>query len=355
MYLNSLPIFRISDYRYTLELLSKLFPKEFVEKFQLLVQYYKNTETLLYLNSPFYRDNFSHMIKVSIMGYKILNFEFELGRRRSLLDYLAEITGYDESFILKIWFVSSLFHDIVQPIEKLTVAPLLKIPPYNEIIGDIYEFEKKVILKIKDKKILNEYFKMISKYLNNKILRKIKKEIIRKSANDHGFFSSFTLYLIAKNGNLLNTEYKNIFLISCVSILLHNYLKELEWPDKYFNIRDIPLHFFFFLIDNLQESGRKVENIKNINFELIDIMNYQVLNYRTDCIECIYRYTDKEMIINAGFDFRKHIGDKYDKNSNQPKFLKVFSKKDIYFPIIHLKYFYYDPATDKVIECKYLY
>lgn len=75
-----------------------------------VIRKFLDLEEILY-SIPRYRDHFFHQVKVFLLGFCIVN---ELNRNRQVMG-----TIFDNERGMKIWFVTSVFHDIGYPFEKL--------------------------------------------------------------------------------------------------------------------------------------------------------------------------------------------------------------------------------------------
>jgi len=349
MYLNPTAINEISDYYFISNLFSKIFPHHSLEMFQSIVDTYQINEKDMYLNKKFYRDNFSHMIKVSIIGYKILNLQFNLNGKKKLIDYFVNLTGLEKKELIKIWFLSSLFHDMFQPVSIFIKAPIFKLEPFNIIFKNSLGIEENIFSV--ELYHFDEYFNELSKFIKNKIIKnKIKNYIKNGKTNDHGIISSYMLYKLAKKENLLtDTFFKNIILHSCRIILFHTCFEKIDWDDNSIPIKDAPLDFYLYLIDKSHECGRKVKDINTTEFKLLEIITSQELRYNDNLIENIYEFTNKTNLENAGFDYRKHIEEKNNSPSRIPKFLKIFNKEEIILPELKFNYNYLDYNSGRII------
>ena len=75
-----------------------------------VVRKFLDLEDILY-TIPRYRDHFFHQVKVFLLGFCIVN---ELNRRR-----LVEGSIFDHERGMKIWFLTSVFHDIGYPFQEM--------------------------------------------------------------------------------------------------------------------------------------------------------------------------------------------------------------------------------------------
>jgi hypothetical protein len=75
-----------------------------------ILQRFLNIEEILY-TIPHYRDHFFHQIKVFLLGFCIINTLNREGRLKSTL--LSQSDG------MKLWFMTSAFHDVGYPFEKM--------------------------------------------------------------------------------------------------------------------------------------------------------------------------------------------------------------------------------------------
>ena len=347
MYLNPSANCRISDFAFISDLISKFLPLKITQQLNSLVDSYRNKEKLMFETTQFYRDNLSHMVKVSIIGYEIFNLKFNLNGKKLLIDYFSELEGLDIDDILKVWFLTSLFHDIGQPIDIFTKPPTHEIDKFINI--DLLEIKSKppeIGLNEGDKFInfLSETIK------DNLILSKIKDYIERGGSTDHGVVSSYILYGITEKEGLLKEKYyKKLIQLACRMILFHTCFEKIEWGDEFFSIVEFPLDFYLYLIDKIHECGRKGKDMKTSKFRLLEILESQDFFYSCEhnYIANIYEFLDEEALNDAGFKHKKHLKDKSDGVSRMPKFLKMFKRDSINLPEIIFRYKYLDTDTGK--------
>ena len=81
-------------------------PKELVT----VIRKFLDLEEILY-SIPRYRDHFFHQVKVFLLGFCIIN---ELNSRKLVIGKI-----FDKKNGMKIWFLTSVFHDIGYPFEKI--------------------------------------------------------------------------------------------------------------------------------------------------------------------------------------------------------------------------------------------
>ena len=103
-----------------------------------ILKKFLNVEEILY-SIPHYRDHFFHQIKVFFLGFCIIN---ELNRNRLLTGHILET-----NIGVKTWFITSVFHDIGYPFEKMKlwinsfIMGVLKSPVENANKADIIPLE----------------------------------------------------------------------------------------------------------------------------------------------------------------------------------------------------------------------
>ena len=167
---------------------------------------------------------------------------------------------------------------------------------------------------------------------------------------DHGICSAYKLYLTAKKEGLLKSDFSQIIMLACRMILFHTCFIELNWDEKFFLAKEMPLDFFLCLIDNCQECGRKIKD-KNEkqNVILVDILEFQELKYDEKSMEHIFKYENTENLRCAGFINEIHKESK--RNSlRSPKFLKMFDRTEFIFPELNFTYYYWNLATGEPLQ-----
>lgn len=353
MYINPKSLYNISNDDFFLLILSKIVPDALASQAKDFLEYYKENENLVRQTSKFYRDNLPHMIKVAIIGHKIMNLKFSIYNNKRIIDYFMEITGYSEMLLLKIWFLAALFHDLCYPSIILSQPIGFKL---KDIIDNSTKFEVgNSTLKLIDYK---HFFKDLKPYVKNeKVMKKLRQYVNDGHTTDHGVYSSYMLYRAAKMENINEPTSLNIIMNACRVILFHTCFEKINWEREYFCIRDYPLDFYLYLIDKSHECGRKVLNKKTPNeVNLINIIKFQDLKYNDKRIISEYSFLDKTTLKNAEFEYRKHKLDKINAVNKRIVFLKMFNKKNFRFPELKFIYNYVDYLEDEnITEEGYLY
>jgi len=346
MYLNPTLPLNISNDDFFILVFSQIVPEGLVSRAKDFLRYYKDNENFIRQSSKFYRDNLPHMIKVAIIGHKILNLKFDLFNNRRLIDYLIEITKFDEKTILRIWFLASLFHDFGYPTIIMSQPTESRV---KDVIENSTKFEGTTPLNLIHYK---QFIKDLKPYLKNKkVIKEIKNYIPNGCTNDHGVYSSYMLYRAMKEENLNDPLSLDIVMNACRMILFHTCFEYINWEDQFLNIEDYPLDFYLYLIDKMHECGRKVLNKKTPNeINLLDLIEYQDISYRNNQIISEYSYLNKKSLENAEFDYHKHKKDKIDTENRRIIFLKMFNKQNFLFPNLKFVYKYLDLSTDEIFN-----
>ncbi|MBC2716041.1 MAG: response regulator [Desulfobacteraceae bacterium] len=237
--------------------LCKIFniPENLIE----ILRKFLNIEEILY-TIPHYRDHFFHQLKVFFLGFCIIS---KLNREKLLLNtILKEDTG------IKTWFITSLFHDIGYPFEKMNVwlnsfiEGVLKSP--EEKIEDTFQipihfhwgalFGKKYHWFHLEKIISNvcDTYGTKSSSHYAELISDVASFVSEKP--DHGIFSS----LIIQNFLRKDLTVEEIGPIS-VAIALHNgAISDLirQLLDQPFSFGKDPLSFLLAYCDMAQDWGR---------------------------------------------------------------------------------------------------
>ena len=167
-----------------------------------VIRKFLDLEEILY-SIPRYRDHFFHQVKVFLLGFCIIN---ELNRNRLLKGKI-----FDNSSGMKIWFITSVFHDIGYPFEKINqwlnsyFESVLRSPgdpsegeilpvyiDWGSLLGKRYHsFHLHEISRI----LCDLYKKSESQEIKNQVLAELLTKISHYVTNspDHGLFSSIIL------------------------------------------------------------------------------------------------------------------------------------------------------------------
>lgn len=208
-----------------------------------------------------YREHFIHQFQVFLLGYYLINEKKSL--RKQLLKHLQNINpNYDLEDVLKVWFITSMFHDFSYSVGKmegwlknyfLRVAVPSK---FNINWADIftqYEVEKVKLL---------ELISANSNKPKDKIANIIKDTFIED--HDHGVMSGLMLMNILDIEEMLLKE-------ACCAIALHTEV----FYSKLGKLRidQFPFAFLLVFCDNAQEWGRPVmmSLIPHVDVKLEDI------------------------------------------------------------------------------------
>ena len=287
-----------------------------------MVRRFLNVEEVLY-TIPRYRDHFFHQIKVFLLGFCILNSLNRNGRLYGTL--LSSEKG------IKVWFITSVFHDIGYPFEKIKawlnhyISGVLQSPAdtslddlivpmefhWGALFGRRYHWSHL-------QNIANTLCKTYSDNQPSKI-----SELITKLAHyvaqkpDHGLYSS----LILQNFLRLRLDDEEVDPIS-TAVALHNYevskiVRGVFGGHLSFDVDS--LSFLLAYCDIAQDWGRsrllsrgpKLDSIYGYNvFDNKNANLYQTLpnNNCEICIELRYVYPFSEI---EAIDWREKVYEKY--------------------------------------------
>jgi CheY-like chemotaxis protein len=191
-----------------------------------VIRKFLDLEEILY-SIPLYRDHFFHQVKVFLLGFCIIN---ELNSKR-----LVNGKIFDNSNGMKIWFLTSIFHDIGYPFEKInnwlnsyfesvlrspgddSVGEILPIHfDWGSLLGKRYHsFHLHEISRI----ICDNYKKDEGPELKKQTLAELLTNTSKyvTESPDHGLFSSIILQNFLRK-RIEDYEIDNI----CVAVALHN-------------------------------------------------------------------------------------------------------------------------------------
>ena len=235
--------------------------------------------------SPNVRGHARHVINVFWLGYYILLND----NMRSVVDaWLDKIcarntTGRstiqsDETILLKIWFVASIFHDIANCVEKSKKVYKFHESEVLNIFSAFFEYipsADEITLNIDN--LRDRTIDFCARY--NEALKETVKEhfldLLQSDKNiDHGLASSLLLIELAKN-----KEYNFIIQEAARAIALHNIIgshvnlqNKISWDEE-------PIACLLILCDQLQtwDRERGDSNIKKFNkIESAELTNLQI-------------------------------------------------------------------------------
>lgn len=243
-----------------------------------------------------YREHFMHQFQVFLLGYYIINEHDSI--RTKLKEYLNkghEGPLYDLDDVLRVWFISSIFHDTAYSVEKIekwldNYFERVKVPSKYQIYwSDIYsEYEscKTELVEI----ISNNHYQLN----RNNIAVCIKDAFIEQ--HDHGVISGLMMMKEIKKNNidsyLLNE--------SCSAISLHNDVVYSKISQLSF--KDFPFAFLLVYCDNAQEWGRPqaVTSMPFIHVKLEDVNIIDVNGIKKVETKLRYRHLDENQKILVG-------------------------------------------------------
>jgi CheY-like chemotaxis protein len=196
------------------------------ENLIIVIRKFLDLEEILY-SIPRYRDHFFHQVKVFLLGFCIIN---ELNRNKLVLG-----TIFDNERGMKIWFVTSVFHDIGYPFEKVDqwldsyFESVLRSPgdtskekllpvhfEWGSLLGRRYHsFHVQEIPRLICEIYKRESDPKKKKIFFAELMTRISKFITESP--DHGLYSSIILQNLLRE-NLEDYEIDNI----CVAVALHN-------------------------------------------------------------------------------------------------------------------------------------
>ena len=248
-----------------------------------LIEALPDLEAFLYSTSvkKYYRDHTEHALRVAVLGDFLLEQKFENG---DLAGIISEIIELDKTlFTEKIWWITSIIHDLGYPLGKMSSAvnysllnQLLKCYPTLDLefipceIGLSWKGNQEEYLMIIEEGLSNEAREYVRKGAgyNHKRFPIPDPEIFLRTQTghpeynykgyfdlDHGVLSALCLLngLGMPDEIRRNEEYKG-YILAAKAIALHNIKDKISD----FNFDKNPLTFFLVLIDELQEWGRPI-------------------------------------------------------------------------------------------------
>lgn len=293
-------------------------PEELIK----IVRRFLNVEEVLY-TIPRYRDHFFHQIKVFLLGFCIIN---ELNRN-SRIDGTI-ISGQNG---MKVWFITSTFHDIGYPFEKIKVwlnnyiRGVLRSPGDPSVKDQIVpmEFHWGALLghryHLPHLQSIADHICKI--YSNNESSKN--SELITKLAHhvaenpDHALFSSLILQNFLRY-RLHDDEVSPI----ATAVALHNYnISKIvrEVLGGHLSFDKDPLSFLLAFCDAAQDWGRirlisrgpRMDSLYGYNIfdnEKNSLYKTTPNNSAEICVELCYVYPYKEI---EAIEWRKKVFDKY--------------------------------------------
>lgn len=220
-----------------------------------------------------YRDHFIHPFHVFGLGYIILN-----QWRKKGITPLIFPGKTDENLNLKTWLITSIYHDVGYPAEKLEVLvrDFFKASVGREMVS---QFDWSSVLladdNIKHIDKLTELFAKKAGEQNkaNEFERWFHKRLLKE--HDHGVL---TALMLCSNEGWKEDDLDNFVYEAALAIALHSWKRSSSEPLEEFDlgklaVEDFPLAFFLSYCDSAQEWGRRVllELIKkeSVPFEIM--------------------------------------------------------------------------------------
>ncbi|MGC1122730.1 MAG: GAF domain-containing protein [Candidatus Methanofastidiosia archaeon] len=211
-----------------------------------------------------YRDHFIHEFQVFLLGYYLINEMDTL--RENLITYLQDINPqYSLKEVLKIWFLTSIFHDFSYSVCKIEVWLMnyfsrVAIPSKFQVnwadIFAYFEAEKTNLAKLISSKSARSEEK-VSVILRDVFL----------NDHDHGLISGLALM------SILNEKIqKDLLGEACCAITLHT--ENVYSRIGKLTMDQFPFGFLLVLCDNAQQWGRPrtIALIPDIEIKLEDVI-----------------------------------------------------------------------------------
>ena len=225
------------------------------DKFKSYIDDYKRREYTLQSIAD-YRDHFVHPFHVFWLGYHILD-EW----RKKKIKPLNLTEKGDENFNLKVWFVTSIYHDVGYPAEKLEllVRDFFKTSVGREMNS---QFDWSSVLLAGDNiKDIDELSALFAKKAKGQDKAKNFEKWFHKRLledHDHGVLTALMLCSQGwKKEDLENFVYE-----AALAIALHSWRRssseQLEFELRPIAVEDFPLAFYLSYCDSAQEWGRRV-------------------------------------------------------------------------------------------------
>jgi hypothetical protein len=225
------------------------------EEFNSYIDDYRKREGALQAIAD-YRDHFVHPFHVFYLGYYIL----DQWREKKIMPLNLTENG-DENLILKTWFVTSIYHDVGYPAEKLEVLvrDFFKTSVGREMSA---QFDwSSVILADDNIKHIDELSDLFAQKAGDKKQAKIFEKWFHKrllKEHDHGVLTALMLC----NQGWEEKDLRNFVYESALAIALHSWRRvpneQVEFDFGSLAVEDFPLAFYLSYCDSAQEWGRRV-------------------------------------------------------------------------------------------------
>lgn len=237
------------------------------DKFKKYIDEYKKREGALQSIAN-YRDHFVHPFHVFWLGYYILN-----QWRKEGIKPLNLIGKKDENLILKTWFLTSIYHDVGYPAEKLEVLvkDFIKTSVGREMIS---QFDWSSVLLADD--YINHVDRLskcfAEKTRSEKKAIEFKRWFLKRLLEEHDHGALTALMLCDQGWE--ESDLSSFVYEAALAIALHSWKrspnKKSDDEKSVFDIgllavENFPLAFFLSFCDTAQEWGRKMlfEIMKN--------------------------------------------------------------------------------------------
>jgi len=297
-----------------------------------LIKSLPDLEAFLYSTSvqKYYRDHTEHTLRVSVLGDFLLEQDIGQGKMSGIISELLEVD--EKQLKEKIWWITSLLHDIGYPLGKMSTAvnfsllnQLLKCYPSLDL--DFVPFEINLSWKSNQEEYLNIIEEGLSKeaktlirkgsgILNPVLKSQLPNTYLQQISGhpeyqftptfnlDHGVLSALSLLkgLGTPEEIRSNDEYQG-YIFAAKSMALHNFKERL--PDHNFDTQ--PLTFFLMLIDELQEWGRPIPvQVRDTYFimELKKISLLDEISLHLDDFSWLMQFKNEQAKNLMNFDFQ---------------------------------------------------
>ena len=205
-----------------------------------------------------YREHFIHQFQVFLLGYYLVNKKSSL--QKKLLEHLnacaSSNTSYNINDLLRVWFVTSMFHDFAYSageIEKWLKRYFdrVQIPPKFRIdwpdILTHYEIEKTKLVALISRK---------SGQPEDKIAKIIRDAFMKEDDHDHGVLSGLVLMSVLHDKIEATPLDETLLKEICCAIVLHSDSVYSKFGRKQLRISKLPLAFLLVYCDSAQQWGR---------------------------------------------------------------------------------------------------
>jgi hypothetical protein len=297
-----------------------------------LIEVLPDLEAFLYSTSvkKYYRDHTEHALRVAVLGDFLLEQDLDNG---NLAGIISEKTELDkELFTEKIWWITSIIHDLGYPLGKMSTAvnysllnQLLKCYPTVDIefipceIGLSWKGNQEEYLNIIEEGLSREAREYIRKGAGFELKQfpVQKPEVFLRTTIghpeyqfkskynlDHGVLSALCLLNgLGTPDEIRNNDGYDGYILAARAIAIHN-IKALL-PD--FNFDKNPLAFFLTLIDELQEWGRPIPiQVRDTYFttELKKVTLLDEIEFHLDENSWLMQFRNREAKKLMNFDFK---------------------------------------------------